>query len=822
MSRDFKANPETGPLVALKYEAAGFRILPILPDSKSPRVGGFAKENPEFSHPAEDFRDDDCIALLCGPCPAGDAREPSAPWWLICLDLDGAFNKGHLIEHVGQLPETLTSKGERHFWFWVPDAPQRAQLKQRPKTATCEGGALDVKWCGGYALERGDWDRPFDAALIAALPQDALDRLIALQSKATDVDAPRRSEVLAALAKVWARSPEHGGKGGRYESALALGGVLAKTDWTEDQIGDFASALFELAEVDDRTEQVLASVANSRAGSPVFGWPKLRENMVGTKQAIGRACNVLSRYAGLDKAAQSLAKTRTGLPKEGDFIIYDPDLHRSKESRLDDLEGIAAKRSNLFQRGGHLVRVQPCSRLPGDGEPLGCAPCNVHMLEESLSAGEEKFWKRVVSEKADFWSEQDPPRDDCVALLTRGDWPRVAPLRSISMCPFLRPDGSICAEPGYDRSTGFFLAPGAVVLPEVVPAQPTFADAQRALQALAIPFAEFPWESPAAALLPVALVLTGLSRAAIPGDVPAFALDASTPGTGKTLALDLAGILLNGRLIPKSTFPQNDEELEKALGAYAIQGADLLTFDNISPGRKFGGEALEKVITCGGRARLRILGKSEAPEFPWSAIVCATGNNLTLTTDMTRRAVVGRLIAPIERPEERTGFAIPDVRQWTRQHRPLLILAGLTLLRAFIVSERPAGPALGGFEQWGSLVADALLWASGHDVRGLRQSAVADAHEQSLTQLFRCMAELTAGGHMTARQLLDAAYGRHDAAALGLREALGDLVTAAREGKPTAGQIGKLLGRHRDQIRDGRRLVTRLVRGQAVWGVNAL
>ena len=51
--------------------------------------------------------------------------------------------------------------------------------------------------------------------------------------------------------------------------------------------------------------------------------------------------------------------------------------------------------------------------------------------------------------------------------------------------------------------------------------------------------------------------------------------------------------------------------------------------------------------------RTRILGKSETPEMLSNAFVSATGNNLVLVGDMTRRALLCRLDPQFERPELR-------------------------------------------------------------------------------------------------------------------------------------------------------------------------
>ena len=57
--------------------------------------------------------------------------------------------------------------------------------------------------------------------------------------------------------------------------------------------------------------------------------------------------------------------------------------------------------------------------------------------------------------------------------------------------------------------------------------------------------------------------------------------------------------------------------------------------------------------------RMRILGKSEVPEFECKAAIFATGNNLILVGDMVRRAVICTLDAGVERPELANSSLIP-------------------------------------------------------------------------------------------------------------------------------------------------------------------
>jgi hypothetical protein len=73
----------------------------------------------------------------------------------------------------------------------------------------------------------------------------------------------------------------------------------------------------------------------------------------------------------------------------------------------------------------------------------------------------------------------------------------------------------------------------------------------------------------------------------------------------------------------------------------------------------------------------------------------ATGNNLQFGSDLYRRAVLCQMDAGVERPELRT-FKRKDLLKWVKANRAKLVVAGLTVLRAWRVARamcfRPLAP----------------------------------------------------------------------------------------------------------------------------------
>ena len=113
-----------------------------------------------------------------------------------------------------------------------------------------------------------------------------------------------------------------------------------------------------------------------------------------------------------------------------------------------------------------------------------------------------------------------------------------------------------------------------------------------------------------------------------------------------------------------------------------------------------------------GELNIRLLGYSRNIGTAMNASIFATGNNLIIAGDLTRRCLLGSLDAGVERPELR-NFNI-DVIEETHAKRGELVVAALTILRAWHVAratgERINAPPYGGFADWSRRVREPLVW----------------------------------------------------------------------------------------------------------------
>jgi hypothetical protein len=203
-------------------------------------------------------------------------------------------------------------------------------------------------------------------------------------------------------------------------------------------------------------------------------------------------------------------------------------------------------------------------------------------------------------------------------------------------------------------------------------------------------------------------LLTILDRRSMP-TAPLHAFSSPMAGTGKSLLVDICAILATGRRMPVIAQGRNEEETEKRLGAALLAGDTAISLDNCD-------SVLESAFLCQvltqPKLNIRILGHSKKVETPVNAMVFATGNNLVIGGDATRRSLLCAMDAGCERPEARTFT--DNVIDIARRRRAALVMAALTVLRAWHVAvdagEHMHMPAFGSFEDWSFRIREPLIW----------------------------------------------------------------------------------------------------------------
>ncbi len=468
--------------------------------------------------------------------------------------------------------------------------------------------------------------------------------------------------------------------------------------------------------------------------------------------------------------------------------------------------------SKVFQRTRALVRILPAEKKTtadfkrDPGSPL-IQTLNLASLRLIMARSARFF---TFDKRVKDWVGDAPQAWVVESVQSLGYWENIVPLTGIITAPTMREDGTILGEAGYDEATGLFYAPGNIEFSPILDS-PTKEDAKEAMALLLEPFRDFPfpndWDRHAA----VAAVLTVMFRHLIHGNVPLFGVNANTPGTGKGLLVDVIATIATGCAPARIPQKQQEEETDKLLFTAALEGDPIILIDNCR--MPLGGETLELAITS-RLYKSRLLGKNENSSAPQNAVYFATGNNLHPSGDMPRRVMPIKLTSMLERPDQRNDFQQSDLIQWVKDHRPSLVCAALTLMRAYyIADDKPEWKKkMGSFEQWSDTIRPLFTWLGMADPATAHGESVLsdDSDLDKLLELIEAWRAVYADSTKTTLKMAkqdiglntqDKAvpYGKYHR----LRDALLAFDENARNGELNTVVIGKAIGRFEDRVVSG-------------------
>lgn len=503
---------------------------------------------------------------------------------------------------------------------------------------------------------------------------------------------------------------------------------------------------------------------------------------------------------GLLKAAKPYARTQDAAPSDLPEIQVRPPEHEVATAARAAL----AATGTIFQRGGQLVAIQRAGKPqgarivpPGTAEIAACSPA---FIRERLSAA-ARFVKPGDDDEAKHCMV---PQWLPFGLVDGLEHPGSPELTAIVETPVFSPDGRILDRPGMDAASGIFFEPLREFLP--VPERPSRDDARAAAKRLFEVVQDFEFaaepspEAHRAAWL--GLVLTVVGRYAVPGCVPLGVLDASVAGAGKGLLARVTAIIATGRDAAVMNSPRSGEEFQKAALPVLQAGT---RFQLLDEAHHFGGGAELNGVVTAPVFRARILGTSRTLTVPNLTVWAMAGNNLTLQDETPRRSLPVRLEPTCEKPEDRDGWAFPDLVGHVQAHQPELLQAALTVLKAFHAAGRPASglKPWGSFEAWSRLVRDAIFWATdGVDLDCRPAMATgSDLTRTALRTLVVGIHELFGDRAFAAETLVRLANmpPDHPEAHAALAEALHHLAEN-RDGQVTGKAVGRALLRHRRRV----------------------
>lgn len=372
---------------------------------------------------------------------------------------------------------------------------------------------------------------------------------------------------------------------------------------------------------------------------------------------------------------------------------------------IDQLEDIIVPA--VFSQGPYLVRQTQAHSVKDIQRPadaLMIVQVTLDWLKKHL--GEVAVWQ-LFRAKDNTWYPTKPSAEHVAGVLNLKGWTKLRPLEAIARAPFVRSDGSICDEPGYDSRSRVLYVPGTEFPP--IPTNPSHLEAREALERVRGVFDQFPWKERASESAFLSHILTEAARLAI-DRCPMFFYDAPDAGTGKSLLQEMAARIVHGTDVAVRTWVGDGDEVRKVLYAALLSGDRSMWFDNIPDGTKVRSAELCAFITSETWTD-RKLGESSSLGIPNRMVLVGSGNNITPTGDLARRSLVVRMDANTENLKERI-FKIPMLRPYVMEHRPQLLVDALTIIRAYHnATDKPPMPvALQSFEAWSHFCREPLLW----------------------------------------------------------------------------------------------------------------
>ena len=252
----------------------------------------------------------------------------------------------------------------------------------------------------------------------------------------------------------------------------------------------------------------------------------------------------------------------------------------------------------------------------------------------------------------------------------------------------------------------------------------------------------------------------------------------------------------------------DEEEDEKRIVATLIAGYPILSIDNCT--KPLRGAALCQLVER-PMVEVRVLGKSMKLRVEPRITVFATGNNLVIAEDLTRRSIVARLDAQMEQPYLREFKRNPLAM--IMENRGRYVAAALTIVRAYQVAGRPGRlPPFGSFNEWSDCVRSALVWLGCADPVITTQTAHQnDPNRQQAGALFEAWVESTASIPRSGPPRSSAPPIRICAKPCSISPAI--------RGDVSVQKLGYWLRDHADFIVDGHRLERRGTPNRPRWRI---
>ncbi len=376
----------------------------------------------------------------------------------------------------------------------------------------------------------------------------------------------------------------------------------------------------------------------------------------------------------------------------------------------DALAKRLAKTGSVFYRGKKAVMVVAGS----DG------PSVVDLSHLGVVIEAHKICQPIMGTASIPAAQKAVTLPDKIARMTLADTNCLPELKGICHGLFLEADGSIRSEAGYDRKTKMW-GRGAEAPP--ISENPTFEQAAASLLLIRALVATFPFRDRAVdptgktdltqppgvdESIFITALLTGVCRPSLEL-APAILIRApqiSGAGLGKGLLAHMIAIVAFG--VSPSAFHvgESTAEFDKRLVSVLRTSPAAALIDNLN-GECPHSHLLAQLLTE-SRVSARLLGRSEMAPLETRALICVTGNGVSILEDLARRFLVSDLDAAVEDPENRHFAGEPFLRVVAKR-RCELLGAVLTIWRWGRRNPQAQGTPIGSYETWAEWVRDPLV-----------------------------------------------------------------------------------------------------------------
>jgi len=347
----------------------------------------------------------------------------------------------------------------------------------------------------------------------------------------------------------------------------------------------------------------------------------------------------------------------------------------------------------FFERGGYPTEITRNEK----GIPVSRLVTTTRMRDR---LGEVALWFKVG--KAGPYDVK-PPADIAGALLETPGL-HLPALEAITEFPVLSKDRRIMTRRGFDPGSSTYFAPSRPLgkLELDVPLRVCFAWLDEMVT-------DFEFHSKADKTNLIAFMLIPILRSIIDGPVPLAAVRAVKAGTGKSLLIKAALSVLMGRVPEIHSLGDDENEAEKRLTSWLMNGTQVVFLDNIPTGSILKQAALARALQA-PMWTARIIQTSKSPILPVRCSWVCTGNNLTMSDEIARRSYLIELAPSMERPDLRTDFLHPNLLEWVVFERSGLLSALLCIVKNWVDEGMPItdGPVLSTFEGWSRIVGSVL------------------------------------------------------------------------------------------------------------------